>query len=518
MGQWKYYSRNITIGFLLLTFLSLCTFQASFLSQYQPVGDNATLRPHTIPPTTRMTVLYIITSSNAYYSNRRDRVTEIMIPVLLDGVASLRQDYDVDVYLILGYNLSTAHLTSLQQALPNSVGLEIWNDACPYTYECDPDQGMCRPPPLNNASDRRTMVPRNQSAIRSRGPTLARQHRFVIKDKLPYYDFFMAYEDDMRVTKHHVHQHLSIMNELRRLQTMAPPELNDTTATSPTRNEYWGILSKRQLERMRPGFIRVEVFHPNNTRGTQLQLDPIPISNGTLNSVDPTACCHTTHVGGSPQRPLAKDLLLWESGVWGTSVRLMPESSIWDWVVLLPGPWEKFPTGIPSYWSGRAMNWSQLSAMNLSDMRNPKPHHVLVDNPKFLAQPAGWMASRDEIMEYHQKLCVAGILPPFDGNDYPWDGLHYLNVEFWSGGLQFWLKHCNIQRIILVDETFGNHLLYHTEVKKQYTIPQQRLVRVVDYFRQLQTVIQVARGEREQALGSQARQNDGLSNTTSLVA
>ena len=287
------------------------------------------------------------------------------------------------------------------------------------------------------------------------------------------------------------------MNELRRLQTLAPPELHDTSRTSPARNEFWGVLSKRQLERMRPGFIRVEVLHPNNTRGTQVRLDPIPISNVTSIDVDPSTCCHTTHVGGSPQRPLAKDLILWENGVLGTSVRFMPESSIWERVVLLPGPWKQFPTGIPSYWSG--------SAMNASKLLNGNPNHYLIDNPKYLAQPAGWMASRDEIMHYHQKLCVDGMLPPFDGEHYVWDGLHVHTVEFWSGGLQFWCKHCNVQRMVLVDETFGNHLLYHTSNNKQNSIPQERLVKVVNYLGQLQTVIEVARSERERSLSGQEK-------------
>ena len=141
-----------------------------------------------------MKVLYIITSSHAYYLKRRDFGKEMMIPVILDAVTSLIQDFDVDVYLVLGYNLSLTHQQTLQQALPHSVGLQVWNDALPYTYECRPDQVKC----LGRGKGQ-TMVPRNQSCIKFQFLTLARQHRFVVKDKLPYYDFFMAYEDDMRV-------------------------------------------------------------------------------------------------------------------------------------------------------------------------------------------------------------------------------------------------------------------------------------------------------------------------------
>ena len=119
-----------------------------------------------------------------------------------------------------------------------------------------------------------------------------------------------------------------------------------------------------------------------------------------------------------------------------------------------------------------------------------------MNNPKYLAQSAGWMASPHEIMEYHQKLCVAGFLPPYDGERVQLDGLHLHNVEFWSGGIQLWCDHCNVQRIVLVDETFGNHLLYHTANNKQHIVPVERLVRVVDYWGQLQSVIHAAQQEK----------------------
>ena len=449
----------------------------------------------------RIKILYIITSSSPTYNNGiKDRINEIMIPVIWDGVESLLEEFDVDVYLLLGYNLTNRHYNQLRQALPPSVGIEVWNDAFPMAYQCnskDKCVGYADGKPLQRN------VPRHEAMITIGGAQLARQHRFVIKDKFPYYDFFMAYEDDMRLTKHHVHHYLTTMKEIRRLQTLvAATETENTPSHNhhhhhhhpAQKDEFWGDLSMSQLRRMRPGFIRVEVYQPDNKRRTQPQasqliISPTKTSNTTI---DPTICCHTTHVGGTPQRPVADDLLMWESSIVGTSVRQMPESSIWDWVLLLPGPSLPFPYSVNSYWSGRAVNTS-LHKLHMTVQQ--------IGDPKFLAQPAGWMASRTDIMEYHQHLCASGFLPPYQGELFPLDGLHRHNVEFWSGGIQLWCKYCNIQRVLLVDSTsFAKQLLYHSANNKQYSKPTERLVRAVDYFGQVHTVINRAQQEKMRML------------------
>jgi hypothetical protein len=52
--------------------------------------------------------------------------------------------------------------------------------------------------------------------------SLARQHRFVIKDNLFHYDFFLNFEDNMVLKGHHVQQYLEMTQELYRLKALAP--------------------------------------------------------------------------------------------------------------------------------------------------------------------------------------------------------------------------------------------------------------------------------------------------------
>ena len=133
-------------------------------------------------------ILYIVTALAEYNTGRRatvkgqDRLGEILMPVLVDSVQSLVAfDYQVDVYLILGYTLRPERHQEIRNRLPAGVGLQVWDDAIPLGY---PD------------AQNHTMEPNTRA--------LSRQHRYVIKDKLYSYDLFMAFEDDMRITGSHV--------------------------------------------------------------------------------------------------------------------------------------------------------------------------------------------------------------------------------------------------------------------------------------------------------------------------
>jgi hypothetical protein len=64
----------------------------------------------------------------------------------------------------------------LEQFLePLGIGLQVWHDATPIHYDY-----ITRTSKLG--------------FIQERERVLARQHRYVIKDKLPYYDFVLAFE------------------------------------------------------------------------------------------------------------------------------------------------------------------------------------------------------------------------------------------------------------------------------------------------------------------------------------
>merc|ERR1719162_1894204 len=145
---------------------------------------------------TPLRVLHIVTALTDYNNGRRgtihgeDRLQKVMIPVLVDSVSTMISppyNYQVDVYLVLGWKLIPERRKLIEDALPEGVGLEIWDDASPLGYDT-----------------------RKENNIKKVTRALARQHRFVIKDKLDYYDLFSVFEDDMRVTGGHISHFLEV--------------------------------------------------------------------------------------------------------------------------------------------------------------------------------------------------------------------------------------------------------------------------------------------------------------------
>jgi hypothetical protein len=152
---------------------------------------------------------------------------------------------------------------------------------------------------------------------------------------------------------------------------------------------------------------------------------------------------------------------------------------------------------IPHFWAGGAATHS---------LKRPSRR-----DGKLMGQSAGWIASRQELLDLN-RMCHGGFLPPFqddkddDGGDdkqqphkqqqqpkfMPRDGLDH-NVEFWSGGIQMSSEYCNIQRIAPLNdpEAFSRHLLYHTANVKQLKL-QDRLVRIDDFMGQMNTVQKMA--------------------------
>jgi hypothetical protein len=120
---------------------------------------------------------------------------------------------------------------------------------------------------------------------------------------------------------------------------------------------------------------------------------------------------------------------------------------------------------------------------------------------KLIAQSAGWMASRQEILDLN-RMCRGGFLPPFEGKHMPQDGLGY-DVEFWSGGIQMYSDHCNIHRIAPLNDpdAFSRHLLYHTANNKHYQGNiKDRLLRIDDLMGQMNTVQKVAQQRMEKMI------------------
>ena len=151
--------------------------------------------------------MYIVTSLAEFDSGRRetqkgyDRFRHTVMPVLRESVASMLITgmYTVDVYLIAHYALTPERHAQLREALPESVGCQVWEEATPIAYEWETSTEKVR--------------------LHTRG--LARQHRYVIKDKLFEYDLFLNWEDDMLIRGEHVRHFHAVTNELFRLRQTA---------------------------------------------------------------------------------------------------------------------------------------------------------------------------------------------------------------------------------------------------------------------------------------------------------
>lgn len=83
-----------------------------------------------------MKILYTITSLAEYNTGARatvkgsDRLQETLIPVIAEGVQSMLEfGYHVDVFIVSHYFMRPERLQLLRDSLPESVGLEYWDDA-----------------------------------------------------------------------------------------------------------------------------------------------------------------------------------------------------------------------------------------------------------------------------------------------------------------------------------------------------------------------------------------------------
>lgn len=377
-------------------------------------------------------VLYIVTTLNEYDNGKRatksgfDRLQETLIPVVREGVESMLSfGFDVDVMIISNYEMTREQL--IRDALPPSVGLECWGDATPMAYRLEE----------NEDHDHITFYTR----------ALARQHRFVIKDNLEYYDVFVNFEDDMLIKGNAVQNYLHMTEEINRMKALAPE-----TIPKGQEDKFLGAMSKSQLQRMVPGFIRVEVLLDEEKYGAQDELDPIPVTNRP--NLDPKPCCHIENPLSAsenrPQNPESDKLFLWETGIKALGVRKMPASSnLLDWVLLQRGPEVDDPRQkISDYWSGKDGYFG-------TEKRPSTKKFGFINNQ------GGWMATRKQIWEWHTEVCPGGFLPPYDVPDYHFDGLDMRNVEYWSGGISLFTKRhaCNLQRFISLDPDHFNRQL-----------------------------------------------------------
>lgn len=359
----------------------------------------------------------------------------------------------------------------------------------------------------------------------------------------------------MRITGHHVHQFVSLSLQLERLQQATPDALDETLpaeiVADPYNSTFFGPMPrKRLLERLIPGFIRVEVLLNATENGAQLpgERDPIPIHHEFyINDqkqelhFDPSYCCHVqmsinvpddadaARIQAAkdalpPALPSMDDVVIWETSVKALSARKLPPllqnnsnntGNALDWIILLPGPGKHLPDTelMGGYWSGRNGAYGK-------DAAKPSP-----GMPDLIAQQGGWMAlTKQQVLRvnHDEQRCMGTLLPPFDGPVYHRDGQESMNVEFWSGGYQLFTGvrgGCNLQRFIPFSSStktgdnddhddiataFSKHFIYHVANNKQKQLARRRMVRADDLFGQLNTVVQMAQDEEKRLLAGKA--------------
>ena len=435
-------------------------------------------------------ILYTITSLAEYNTGTRatikgsDRLKMTLIPVVSEGVHSmLALNFEVDVFLVTHYTLQPERKQLIRDALPEHVGLKFWDDAMPLGY----DTGNYEP------NDQK-------SRIGERSLSLARQHRFVIRDHFLHYDVFVNFEDDMLIKGEQVQHYIQVSREIDRLKENAPEDLPGTPDSKVYGNTFHGPMTKGQLSRMIPGFIRVEVLLGGTRRGPT-KVSPIPVDleftegDGQIRNrtIDAAPCCHVSEERSSDMRPTnpdASQLMLWETEVHPLGVRQLPmnmhgqEQSLLDWVALLRGPTYDSETpantiigdywaGADGYFTGKAKRRPNGNARNL------------------INNMGGWMATQRQIWNWHTEICPGGFLPPYAAPHYRFDGLDLRDVEWWSGGLHLVTKRhaCNMQRIVsLKPEDFSKHLIYHSANNKQSQLGLGRFTLAQDLLGQLNTV------------------------------
>ena len=444
-------------------------------------------------------VLFIVTTLAEYDKGTRgtthgaDRLKDNVLPLIVDGVSDMAsRGWSVDVYLICGFEeLREERRRMIVDALPDNVGFEHWDSAIPFYYVKKHNQDLKQP----------------DQAIELAPHGLSRQHRFVVRDKLMEYDFFTAFEDDMRIMSDHVVNFLEMSVEIDRMRRLAEKSPSKTVAVEDALEDRRSTRGKSQdkasvgndlvqdpmtvedLRRLWPGFIRSEVIddrsgEPHPLLGGASPLDNykykefVPASmeyERTEGTIDPNVCCGVPEGRErTPAHPKKDDLLLWETDISAMGVRRYPGGI--GWAATQP---VEDRADVGSYWSGVGHQFGD------GDMKRPRRVNSL------LGQQAGWMATRSQVLYFHEHACPGGFLPPFDGwKDWVNDSLQTRNgaVEFWSGGYQLFGK-CYFNRILSLNpRRFSRQLLYHSSNNKQKTIKRDKFVRLTTFLGQLYTV------------------------------
>lgn len=419
-----------------------------------------------------ISVLYTVTSMNEFDTGRRatlkgyDRFSNTIVPIMKESAVSMEKaGFEVTVQLITHYKVKDHRKEELLGALQPHItgGIMIWDEATPIGY---------------------AVVEKATKRVQEITRALARQHRYVIKDRFLEHDLFVNFEDDMVIKGVHLQQYWAMTNRIYDLRFSAPTFLEGVSTTQRALAQFHGPMTRTQLSRLIPGFLRVEVAIKGKNPVEKEAFPQIPVSfewNKTISEahVDPDICCRVSKETVSeqiPERPTShNDLLFWETAIDALGIRKLPTR---EWVLLLGGSidvWYPKPMFIVGdYWSGQDHGY-------FGNMSRPDK-----TKSRYMSNQGGWMATRRQIKEWNLQWCRGGFLPPFREADMPASGLATRTVEFWSGSGQLaGVKSCNLQRVVsLAPDEFSRHLLYHASNNKQLasTVRHKFTSRSIDVF------------------------------------
>eukprot|EP00550_Attheya_septentrionalis_P009809 CAMPEP_0198283676 /NCGR_PEP_ID=MMETSP1449-20131203/3247_1 /TAXON_ID=420275 /ORGANISM="Attheya septentrionalis, Strain CCMP2084" /LENGTH=540 /DNA_ID=CAMNT_0043980401 /DNA_START=200 /DNA_END=1818 /DNA_ORIENTATION=+ len=454
---------------------------------------------HDTPTPIPIRVLYTITSP----SNRWE---DWVLPVVQQSIQNMIKDpqhYHVDLFIILGYPLDRQHKKNIQKNLPEGTGLQFWSIDEQDSVENDSE---------------------NQDKLLA----LARHHRYVIKDNLEDYDFFLAMQDDIHVTATHMTQFRRLSQSFQKMaaEAASKEEAKETTAVArqldnyahPHQMNFYGDMSSKQLDRLLPGFLRVKLltqydeeqkeggetserlivkadpYFENYSQPDQEQPDVME------RHFDPEPCCHFTHTlsGADPQllpiSPHMDDVGFWDTHIEALGVRQLPlNKEGLDWITLQPKYFDDMKsqekhkgsspddTFIGAFWSGRNGTVANADAA--------------IPPTQFTQAPlqGGWMASREQILQWNNDdtKCQGNLLPPF--LDTTKKQRRYHNpVDFWLGGGQLFAAQsqggCALQHAVSLNpDDFSNHTMYHITPHHEQSEKDQ-IVRADTLFGQLNAV------------------------------
>jgi hypothetical protein len=185
----------------LLVILLVCSINESIRGTLQQRFSRKLMYIDRFPNSKPFRILHIVTSMRLVDNGFRgtvegsDRLVNVVIPCIKKFLYSIQRQeptWEVDLYLILGdTTLGEDRRKVIQDMLPAGVGLQIWEDAIPFGYDYEhPD-------------------------IRLATHALARQHRFVIKDKFDQYDFFSAWVSCTREEKNVIQCFFFLLSDMK---------------------------------------------------------------------------------------------------------------------------------------------------------------------------------------------------------------------------------------------------------------------------------------------------------------